>query len=149
MAQAPTQDLPPKGGYAPINFKRIPARVLLSGYQMFAGFGVMTAAASYIYYRTYKSIRQEEIEMRSATLAIEPILTAERDREFLSQLHKNREEEAKLMQNVEGWEVGKLYGEPIYKTVKEDKFIDPIIQEFYVHGESYNFRRRALFSLWI
>ena len=25
------QDLPPKGGYAPINFKRIPARTLVNG----------------------------------------------------------------------------------------------------------------------
>merc|ERR1711874_469030 len=144
-----TQDLPPKGGYAPINFKRIPARVLFSGYQMFAGFGVMTIAGAYIYYRTCKSIRQEEIEMRSGNLAIEPILRAERDRAFLTQLHKNRIEEEKLMADVEGWEVGKFYDEPIYKTVKENKFFDPIIQEFYVHGESRNYERRAFFSLWI
>lgn len=29
------QDLPPKGGYAPINFKRIPARVIFGGKAQF------------------------------------------------------------------------------------------------------------------
>ena len=28
------QDLPPQGGYAPINFKRIPARTLASGIEL-------------------------------------------------------------------------------------------------------------------
>lgn len=33
-----TQDMPPPGGYAKIPFKRMPARVLFSGIQMFAGY---------------------------------------------------------------------------------------------------------------
>ncbi|XP_037788446.1 NADH dehydrogenase [ubiquinone] 1 alpha subcomplex subunit 13-like [Penaeus monodon] len=145
---APTQDLPPKGGYEAINFKRIPARTLFSGRQIFAGFSLMTAVAGYLYFRTYKKIRIEEVEMRSATLALEPLLLAERDREFLKQLRRNRDEEEKLMAGVEGWEVGKHYGEPIYKTVPSDRFIDPIVQEYYAHGPTRSFTRHSLFSLW-
>lgn len=43
--------------------------------------------------------------MRSAHHAILPALIAERDREYLKQLRRNRDEEAKLMANVKGWEV--------------------------------------------
>jgi len=147
MATA-AQDLPPKGGYEPINFKRIPARTYFSGRQIFAGFGVMTAVFGYLYYKTYARIRRQEIEMRSGTMALQPMLMAERDREFLKQLKKNREEEEKLMSGVEGWEVGKLYGETVYKTVAEDRFLDPIVQEYYAHGPRKDFSRNALFSLW-
>ncbi|KAG7176666.1 NADH dehydrogenase [ubiquinone] 1 alpha subcomplex subunit 13-like [Homarus americanus] len=92
-------------------------------------------------------MRLQDVEMRSGRLAIEPLLLAERDREFLKQIRRNRNEEEKLMANVEGWEVGKYYDEPIYKTVKEDRFIDPIIPEYYVHGHSSAFSRNAFFSL--
>ena len=38
------QDLPPKGGYAPIDFKRIPARVILGGKALIGGFIVYQTA---------------------------------------------------------------------------------------------------------
>lgn len=60
----------------------------------------------YIYYLNAKMIRREEIEMRSAQHVLYPVLFAERDREYLKQLRRNRDEEAKLMANVPGWEVG-------------------------------------------
>ncbi|XP_050732127.1 NADH dehydrogenase [ubiquinone] 1 alpha subcomplex subunit 13-like [Eriocheir sinensis] len=145
---APTQDLPPRGGYAPINFTRIPARSYFNGYQLFAGFGVVTAMGCYLYYKTYKQIRQEDIEMRSGQLALEPMMMAERDREFLKQLKRNRDEETKLMANVEGWEVGTYHGEPIYKTVPKDTFVDPLIQEYFAHGPSKAYTKNAFFSLF-
>lgn len=58
-----------------------------------------------IYYLTAKKVKRDEIEMRSAQNVIFPILIAERDREFLRQLRRNRDEEAELMKNVPGWEV--------------------------------------------
>ncbi|XP_071522762.1 NADH dehydrogenase [ubiquinone] 1 alpha subcomplex subunit 13 [Panulirus ornatus] len=146
---APTQDLPPKGGYAPISFRRLPARTYFSGLQMFAGYTILTAVTGFLYYRTYRRIRLEEVEMRSGQLAIEPLLLAERDREFLKQIRKNRDEEEKLMEGVEGWEVGKYYNEPIYKTVPEDKFLDPIVQEYFSHGHSKSYVRGAYFSLFV
>ena len=37
----------------------------------------------------------QQIEMKSASLAIEPLMLAERDREFLKQLRRNRDAEEK------------------------------------------------------
>ena len=54
--------------------------------------------------------------MKSASLAIEPLMLAERDREFLKQLRRNRDAEEKLMADVEGWEVGTFYGHKVYKV---------------------------------
>ena len=54
--------------------------------------------------------------MKSASLAITPLMLAERDREFLKQLRKNRDAEEKLMADVEGWEVGTFYGHKVYKV---------------------------------
>ncbi|XP_068235243.1 NADH dehydrogenase [ubiquinone] 1 alpha subcomplex subunit 13 [Palaemon carinicauda] len=149
MAAAPTQDLPPKGGYAPVSFRRLPAKSLISSLGLFAGFGALTSLGLYIYYETVKVIRNEEIEMKSGELAITPLLLAERDRALLLQLRKNREEEEKLMAGVEGWEVGTYYGEPIYKTVTQEKFIDPISKEFYAHGDSRAHARGTHFSFWV
>ena len=54
--------------------------------------------------------------MRSASLALEPLMLAERDREYLKQLRRNRDAEEKLMADVEGWEVGTFYGHKVYKV---------------------------------
>ena len=61
------------------------------------------------------------------------MMLAERDREYLKQCRRccatlttnlihsanlrNRDAEAKLMANEEGWEVGTWYGHPIYKVI--------------------------------
>lgn len=65
----------------------------------------MTSASLYVYYLTWKEIYHDEIEMRSGRFAIAAMLQAERDREYLKQLRRNRDEEEKLMANVEGWKV--------------------------------------------
>lgn len=64
-----------------------------------------------MYYLTHKEIKHDEIEMRSGRHAILPLLMAERDREYLKQIRRNRDEEANLMANVEGWKVSKLAAE--------------------------------------
>lgn len=101
-----------------------------------------------MYYLTYKKVHIEELEQRSAGLAILPLLLAERDREFLKQMRRNRDEEADLMKNVEGWKVGTWYGEPIYKTVGEDYWITPKIQEYYIHTSFKDYAKRAHLSFW-
>lgn len=72
---------------------------------MFAGYLGITAGAIYLYNLTYKQIVRDKIEMRSAKMAIYPMLLAERDREYLKQLRRNRDAEEKLMADVPGWEV--------------------------------------------
>jgi hypothetical protein len=51
---------------------------------MILGYVGVTAVAGYVYYLTWKKVRQDQIEMRSAKLALQPLLLAERDREYVS-----------------------------------------------------------------
>lgn len=92
---------------------------MLIGWQMLGAYAAVTTVGMYIYYLNAKMIKREEIEMRSAQNVIFPVLIAERDREYLKQLRRNRDEEAKLMANVPGWEVGffnEYYGIKIFVT---------------------------------
>ncbi|XP_066993771.1 NADH dehydrogenase [ubiquinone] 1 alpha subcomplex subunit 13 [Anabrus simplex] len=142
------QDMPPPGGYRPINYARVPAKTYFSGYTMILGYFGITAGAIFLYFLNYKKVKQEDIEMRSSKLALYPLLLAERDREYLKQLRRNRDEEAKLMENVEGWQVGTWYGEPIYKTLPEDTLVKPLFQEYYVHSSFRDYAKRANLKLW-
>lgn len=108
----------------------------------------MTAAAAYIYSLNYRKVLDEKIEQRSAEFAIYPLLLAERDREYLKHLRRNRDSEAELMANVEGWKVGTWYGEPIYKTQPDDHLVEPRILEYYAHADVKDFKKRAYLSLW-
>ncbi|XP_046677617.1 NADH dehydrogenase [ubiquinone] 1 alpha subcomplex subunit 13 [Homalodisca vitripennis] len=136
------QDMPPPGGFRPINYERIPARAYFSGPQIFLGFIGVTAASIYLYRINYKNEMRRRIEQRSSVHAIVPLLLAERDRAFLKQLRVNRDREAELMKNVEGWETGTLYGEPIYKTVSEDTLIEPRLREWYIHNSYGDAKKR-------
>lgn len=53
------------------------------GTTLILGYLGVTAIASYVYFLTWKKVRRDEIEMRSARLALTPLLTAERDREYV------------------------------------------------------------------
>uniref|UniRef100_UPI0025424D60 NADH dehydrogenase [ubiquinone] 1 alpha subcomplex subunit 13 isoform X1 n=1 Tax=Euleptes europaea TaxID=460621 RepID=UPI0025424D60 len=75
------QDMPPPGGYGPIDYKRHMPRRGLSGYSLFAiGIGTMI----YGYYQMVKW---------------------NRERKTLRILRQNFEEEAKIMKDVPGWTV--------------------------------------------
>lgn len=137
------QDMPPEGGYNPINVKRVPLKPFLNAKLLIGGYLAISSAAFYIYYLTEKEIVRDEIEMRSCRNVMLPVLIAERDREYLKQLRRNRDDEAKLMANVPGWVVGTWYGEPIYKTRPKTEWIDPIMEEFYGHTARKYFLDRA------
>lgn len=115
---------------------------------MIAGYVGITAAGLYVYYLTCKKIKREEVEMRSSRHCILPLLIAERDREYLKQLNRNRDEEASLMANVKGWKVGTWFGEPIYKTQTADHLNDPIFKEYYAHAHYKDYAKRADIKLW-
>lgn len=78
---------------------------MFPGYALFAGFTAVTIGGLYLYYINYKKILKHEIELRSSKMAIYPMLLAERDREYLKQLRRNRDAERELMKDVKGWEV--------------------------------------------
>lgn len=87
--------------------------------------------------------------MRSGRHAIQPLLIAERDREYLKQLRRNRTEETSLMADVKGWKVGTWFGEPVYKTTSGmDVLNDPIFKEFYAHCGYADYAKRANLKLW-
>ncbi|XP_022129292.1 NADH dehydrogenase [ubiquinone] 1 alpha subcomplex subunit 13 [Pieris rapae] len=142
------QDLPPPGGYRPIPFKRIPAKSYFSGFTWIAGYIGMTTVSAYLYYLNCKKVKKAKIEMRSAKMAIYPMLVAERDREYMKQLRRNRDAEAELMRNVPGWEVGTYYGERVYKLVPPDALVQPIFHEFYAHSDPSDWVDRTELKLW-
>lgn len=63
-------------------------------------------------------------------------------------MRRNRDEEAKLMANVPGWEVGTWYGEPVYKTLPPDALVTPHIKEFYIHAPESELSRRIDLKFW-
>merc|ERR1711862_990438 len=91
-----------------------------------------TALGAWIYKRGIRQWQILDIEMKSASLALTPLMLAERDRAFLKQLRKNRDAEEKLMGGVEGWEVGTFYGHKVYKTLKPDELPMVGFDEFYI-----------------
>ncbi|XP_011704235.1 PREDICTED: NADH dehydrogenase [ubiquinone] 1 alpha subcomplex subunit 13 [Wasmannia auropunctata] len=137
------QDLPPKGGYGPIQTERIKLRTILGAKSTIALFVTTTLAGFYAYYRSFKVVRREQIEMRSARLAILPLLLAERDRAILKQMRRNRDAEAELMKNVEGWEVGTYYGEPIFYLDDYNQFREPLYFEHFGHADPNVVRART------
>merc|ERR1719378_460811 len=112
--------------------RRIPARSVLNAPLIYGGLFASMAYGAWSYKRGMRVVRKQEIEMKSASLAMEPLMLAERDREYLKQLRRNRDAEEKLMKDVEGWEVGTFYGHKVYKTIG-DKLPDVMYDEFYVH----------------
>lgn len=144
MPVTKAQDLPPEGGYKPIYYKRVPTVTWLKGWQWIAGYVAVSSVSLYLYTQTANLRKREDIEMRSSKNVIHVLIAAERDREFLKQVRRNRDEEAKLMANVEGWKVGTWYGEPIYKTLPKDQFIEPHAYEFWAHCDEKYFMDRAM-----
>lgn len=87
--------------------------------------------------------------MRSSRHGILPLLLAERDREFLKQLSRNREEETLLMANVKDWEVGTWFGEQVFKSsAGKDVLSTPIFKEYYAHCGYEDAAKRANIKLW-
>jgi len=142
------QDLPPKGGYAPINFRRVPAKQVLNAPLIYGGVLVSMGISHYLLRNFMRGMEAEKIEIKSSDLALTPLMLAERDREFLKQCRRNRDAEAKLMADVEGWEVGTWYGNKVYKTLN-GKWIDPNPNEYYIHCSNHQRHKASTHVNWI
>ncbi|XP_033106991.1 NADH dehydrogenase [ubiquinone] 1 alpha subcomplex subunit 13-like [Anneissia japonica] len=124
MATSFRQDLPPKGGYGPIDYKRhIPKRGF-SGYAMFAGCAAIMATGYIMLKIGNKHRRRLQQEDREAYLAIMPLIEVETDRDILKRLKFNQEQEAIIMKDVPGWNIG----ESVYNT---DRWVEPCIEDLY------------------
>lgn len=118
------QDMPPPGGYGPIDYKRNLPKRGLSGYSMFGiGIGMMLFG----YWRIFKWNRERrrlQIEDFEARIALMPLIQAEHDRKILQKLRENLEEEAIIMKDVPGWKVG----ESVFHS---DRWVTPLPDELF------------------
>ncbi|GAV09319.1 hypothetical protein RvY_18883 [Ramazzottius varieornatus] len=135
------QDLPPTGGYADYDWGRIPQKPYMGATKQFLLVVFMTITGKLMMELDRKRWRGEKLEMLDAKVALMPMLLAERDRLYLRRIRRNREEEERIMKNVPGWEVGKWFDEPVYKTVPKDHWIDPTPFEYWVHCEAFEFEK--------
>lgn len=58
-------------------------------------------------------------------------------------MRRNRDYEAELMKNVDRWEVGTYYGEPIYFLDDENQYRDPKFVEHFAHTDPNVFVERV------
>ncbi|XP_054006317.1 NADH dehydrogenase [ubiquinone] 1 alpha subcomplex subunit 13 [Hylaeus anthracinus] len=147
-AKMGSQDLPPKGGYAPYQIERINLRTVIGGKTGIALFYAATFGGFYLYYLNHKYVTRNKIEMRSSRLALQPMMEAERDRALMKHMRRLIEEEADVMKNVPGWEVGTFFGEPIYYTVPEDEYIEPLLSDLIVFSNPEDYRIRVSGNLY-
>lgn len=55
----------------------------------------------------------------------------------------NRDIEAELMKNVQGWEVGTYYGEPIFFLDDANQYREPLYSEHFAHADPDKIRART------
>ncbi|XP_075063869.1 NADH dehydrogenase [ubiquinone] 1 alpha subcomplex subunit 13 [Mixophyes fleayi] len=135
------QDMPPPGGYGPVDYKRNLPRRGFSGYTMFAmGIGVMLFGYWSIgrWNRERRRLYIEDLETRVALL---PLLQAESDRRILRVLRENLEQEAIIMKDVPGWKVG----ESVFHT---ERWVPPTINELYNLRSKKEYEKEAYGFQW-
>ncbi|XP_062591039.1 NADH dehydrogenase [ubiquinone] 1 alpha subcomplex subunit 13-like [Saccostrea cucullata] len=125
------QDMPPKGGYGPIDysrklFKRIPGKYILGGV-----FGV-TAYSWWLICETRRYNKMLYLENTEANIALEPLIMAENDRLTLKLFRQNCELEEELMQDDPDWKTGTIFGVPMFFDTR-NRGIMPIGTELYNH----------------
>ncbi|KAK3097747.1 hypothetical protein FSP39_012780 [Pinctada imbricata] len=73
-------------------------------------------------------------ELKDSYIALEPLFTAEDDREIMKIKRRNRDMENELMKNVPDWETGTLWGTPIYYNKKMRYEIPESFAELNAHS---------------
>ncbi|PAV90451.1 hypothetical protein WR25_14601 isoform B [Diploscapter pachys] len=118
------QEMPPPSGYRNFNFHRTFPKIIWKPMTVVA-IGVGVGFYGYFQGWQFKKHRRNLKFVDTDTWnALEPVLLAERDRNWLKLLRNLRDEEEKIMKDVPGWVVGTWYGEPVYLTLG-DKWWDP------------------------
>ncbi|XP_034940315.1 NADH dehydrogenase [ubiquinone] 1 alpha subcomplex subunit 13 [Chelonus insularis] len=143
------QDMPPKGGYNPIQTSRVHLRRIVTPWVACGLTIASTVIGTIGFAHEYRLWRRNEIELRSAQNALIPLLWAERDRVMLKQIRKNRDEEATLMQDYPGWEVGTYFGQPIFNWASPEKFIEPITYEYFAHCHQRDAQEKLTRTLYL
>jgi len=134
------QDMPPEGGYKPLNWKKTVRPKASSGVTILAGY-IGWSVFWYLSWKYYhKFWKRSEFEMLESKIALEPFILAETDRNLLKALWVNREEERELMKNEPGWIVGTWYGDKVFNDTS--RMIHPTMEELYAHCNPKELRTR-------
>jgi len=126
------QELPPPGGFEKIPWAKRPVKGRFSPAALIGGFVAFHGLGWLAYMRFRANKKAHNVEMTDARHAVAPFQLAERDRAFLIQLRKNRDEENELMKDVPGWETGTLYGKPVFHNLR-DRWTRPVREEIFAH----------------
>ncbi|CAK9820153.1 NADH dehydrogenase [ubiquinone] 1 alpha subcomplex subunit 13 [Anthophora quadrimaculata] len=132
------QDLPPPGGYPAFPFDRVKLRNFLKGPWTVAGFIALNIVGFRLYYQNWVEVRRDMIADKSAELAAFPIVYAENDRAMLKYLKQLHQLEEDIMKDFPLWETGTFLGEPVYKTLPEDTYVEPNAAELYAFTDPYD-----------
>ncbi|KAK4472064.1 hypothetical protein MN116_005437 [Schistosoma mekongi] len=126
------QEMPPPGGFAPVDFSRKMPKKYLHGLvtlaalyaSSYAGFKIM----KYTKAETSKIYREDQ----ECRIALTPFILAEQERLYLKQLRRNREYEENLMKDVASWKTGQWFDYPVYHNPR-GLWYDPEKIDFYAH----------------
>ncbi|KAL0637846.1 hypothetical protein Q9L58_003236 [Maublancomyces gigas] len=103
------QDLPPSGGYDPIQYKRnVPARGFRPAYYLFA-VGAVCTFGFYHITRENRQLNEFAREKAWARIHLVPLLEAESDRDAVRRQLAAAAHERDLMKDVKGWKFGSVY----------------------------------------
>ena len=99
-----SQDLPPKGGYAPIQWKRnLPSR----GFNPRVYFAIITGICGYGFYKLIRVMRERNElarEKQWSRFYILPLLEAEADRDLYRRTQSLIQKEQEIMSEVPGFD---------------------------------------------
>jgi NADH dehydrogenase (ubiquinone) 1 alpha subcomplex subunit 13 len=108
----PKQDMPPPGGYPPLDIsKRLPGP-RMSGVGLIALVGGVMAVGFYKVAQGNQERRGWKNEKRDIRASLLPYLQAEEDARFVQVWDKRVEQEGRIMKGVEGW----IPGQNVYET---------------------------------
>ncbi|PVV00680.1 hypothetical protein BB560_004926 [Smittium megazygosporum] len=119
-----SQELPPRGGYPKIRYKRNLPNKGPSGAVFLTG---VFAVMAYGWYHVYHGI-QEKRENTYARIYLLPLLTAETQRDQYRRHLAAIEREKIIMKDVMGWEAGKS----VYHT---DRFVPSAVANIPLHQQ--------------
>ncbi|PAA53731.1 hypothetical protein BOX15_Mlig028948g3 [Macrostomum lignano] len=139
------QEMPPKGGFKPIDFVRKQIKRPWRGHLLIAGTYLWTYAGITLWItpqrQRYYYQKQEAQEVR---IAAWPFVLAERNRLYLKHLIKLRDAESELMKDVPDWKVGHWFSTPIFHNPR-GLWIDPLLYGFYALNSKKDYKYRRFF----
>ncbi|CAH8518403.1 unnamed protein product [Heterobilharzia americana] len=136
------QEMPPPGGYAPLDFARKMPKNYIHGFLVIGGLYTSTYFGFKI--QRYRKAKRDAItrEDQENRIALTPFILAEQQRLYLKQIRKNREYEEVLMKGVPDWKVGHWYDYPVFHNPR-GLWCDPYQIELYAHASGWEREKRV------